>query len=103
VDLCLDELGASGDAIVEGPLATHRAFLAALAALRDPSCVLRSTDRTGTARGAALLARWDRPPRPPATEVVPRPSLRGLDRHRERWREQLAALPGDRSRVEPGT
>ena len=74
IDLCLDELGAvAGDVIVEGPGARDDALLAALATLRAPQSVLRSTDPSGSLRGAAALAA----PSLPAAPIAPVAPLEG--------------------------
>jgi sugar (pentulose or hexulose) kinase len=88
-DQCLDMLGAAGDTIVEGGFATNRAYVALLAALRPGSCVLASTDATGTSLGAAMLARWDGPHAAPTTGTVSPGSWPGLDPYRDAWLARL--------------
>jgi len=70
IDACLEALGASGDVILEGPMARNETLAATLAALRAPAPVFASADPTGTTRGAALLARWDAPRARPALRRV---------------------------------
>jgi hypothetical protein len=58
-DTMLTRLGAtSGDLIIEGSFANNPAFAALLAALRPSQPVFTGSDAAGTARGAALLAKW---------------------------------------------
>jgi L-fuculokinase len=92
-DFCLDMLDARGDIILEGRLASNPAFSSALAALRDQP-VLRSSDVTGTLRGAAMLSALARstPLEPPPLARC-RPAHVNLASTRERWRR---LLPGDR-------
>ena len=85
-DHCLDLLGAQGDVIVEGPFARNAAFCSGLAALRAPQPVRASRDVTGTASGAALLARWPAALVENDTEQCAAISIPGLAAHRERWR-----------------
>ena len=86
-DLMLTRLGVtSGDLIVEGSFATNPAFAALLAALRPLQQVFAGSDAAGTARGAALLAKW--PPlnvRPPPLVAVPPCAVEGLHAYREAW------------------
>jgi L-fuculokinase len=55
-DRMLDLLGASGEIIIEGPLATSPLFGPLLSGLRPATPVLRSSDRSGTLGGALVLA-----------------------------------------------
>lgn len=94
IDLCLEALGArEGEVVVEGPAAQDAALLAALATLRAPQPVTRSTDPSGSLLGAASLAAPDMPTAP-VDEVHP---LEGeaasllLQRTRA-WREQLPPM-----------
>jgi sugar (pentulose or hexulose) kinase len=58
-DLMLTRLGADeGDLIVEGAFAGNSGFCGLLAALRPAQRLFAGADSAGTARGAALLARW---------------------------------------------
>ncbi len=88
IDLCLDDLDATGDVIVEGPVAGNHSVMATLAALRPDDRVFASHDPTGTTRGAALLARWGQ--RSPALDLrrAAHAPMRGLHDHRALWRAQ---------------
>jgi L-fuculokinase len=90
IDLCLDDLGAVGDVAVVGPMAANDAVMTTLAALRPDDRVYASGDPTGTTRGAALLANWER--RRPALDLrrVASAPIRGLDDHRALWRDQVS-------------
>jgi len=95
-DLMLTRLGAvSGDLIVEGSFATNPAYAALLAALRPSQQVLAGSDAAGTARGAALLAKW------PPVDIQPQPLaaaspevVEGLHAYREAWTSALQPFPG---------
>jgi hypothetical protein len=88
-ETCLALAGAGGPIVVEGPLATNRSFLSALAQL-VPRPVIARPDATGTTEGAALLADWpnprieldDPPPTPPLTV--------DLADHAAEWRNRVA-------------
>ncbi|HEV2559691.1 MAG TPA: FGGY family carbohydrate kinase [Microvirga sp.] len=87
-DHVLDLLGARGDIIVEGPQAENATFLGGLAALREGSTVLRSSDRTGTLGG--VLALMDGPGLGEALRPC-EPLIGGaLHRYRDLWREAVA-------------
>jgi len=86
-DLCLTRLDASmGDLIVEGSLAANPAYCGLLAAFRPGQTVRVAIDAAGTARGAALLARWPHslPHAPALTIIEPRPLPR-LGAYRAAW------------------
>ena len=79
-DYCLTMLDGRGDIIIEGPFAANDAFVSALAGLRAPQPVFRSSDETGTLQGAFSLsligrgknpepARLDRCPAGPAAKL----------------------------------
>ena len=71
-DLMLTRLGVKGgDLIVEGSLAANPAYCELLAAMRPSQEVYAASDSAGTARGAALLARWP-PPNlsPPSSKAI---------------------------------
>lgn len=86
-DYCLDLVGASGDAVVEGRFARNPAYTTVLAALRAPGAVLRSDDETGTLRGAAILARWPIQPEPPPLTRCTPSAAAPLSDYRARWRQ----------------
>jgi L-fuculokinase len=95
-DQCLDLIGAAGDTVVEGSLASNRAYVSLLGALRPGSRVLASGDATGTSQGAAMLARWGFAGATPDAEVVTPGSWSGLDAYRRAWLAELrqsAAAP----------
>jgi len=86
-DLMLTRLGANvGDLVVEGGFAANPTFSALIAALRPGQRVFSSSDASGTARGAALLAQW-----PPRAYVLPESlaseplRLPGLHAYRTAW------------------
>jgi L-fuculokinase len=86
-DLMLTRLGVTaGDLIVEGSFAANPAFAALLAAFRPSQQVFAGSDAAGTARGAALLAKW--PPRnfqPPPLIAAPPCAIEGLHAYRSAW------------------
>jgi sugar (pentulose or hexulose) kinase len=86
-DLMLTRLGVTaGDLVVEGSLAANPAYAALLAAFRPSQQVFAGSDAAGTARGAALLAKW--PPRsfqPPPLIAAPPCAIEGLHAYRNVW------------------
>ena len=53
--------GQATPVVLEGPLSYNEAYVAAMAAMLDQYAVWRSTDELeGTARGAWMLAQWDK-------------------------------------------
>ena len=86
-DLMLTRLGAdAGDMIVEGSFAANSAYCGLLAALRPSQRVFGGGDSAGTARGAALLARWPAPRPEIAQERPIEPSsIEGLAAYRTAW------------------
>ena len=100
-DYCLTMLEARGDIILEGRLASNDAFVAALAALREPQPVFRSPDETGTLRGAvslSLLARGKRP-EPAILARCPIASIARLRSARLRWQRLLLTTRREESRL----
>ena len=86
-DLMLTRLGVTaGDLVVEGSLAANPAYAALLAAFRPSQQVFAGSDAAGTARGAALLAKW--PSRnfqaPPLIAASPC-AIEGLHAYRNAW------------------
>ena len=76
----------AGDLVVEGSLAANPAYAALLAAFRPSQPVFAGSDAAGTARGAALLAKW--PPRnfqPPPLIAAPPCTVEGLHAYRSAW------------------
>ena len=86
-DLMLTRLGAEvGDLIVEGSFAENLAYCGLLAALRPDQKVIVSGDSAGTARGAALLARWPKPfPEIELGGPIEPLSIEGLTAYRAAW------------------
>lgn len=99
-DQCLGLIGAAGDLIIEGSFAGNRAFASLLAALRPSHRVLTSADATGTSQGAALLARWGRPPAAPAMDAAVPADQPGLAAYRAEWLRRIeAGLPHSAARA----
>jgi sugar (pentulose or hexulose) kinase len=86
-DLMLTRLGAgAGDLIVEGSFAANSAYCGLLAALRPSQRVFAGGDSAGTARGAALLARWPAPcPEIAQEEPIEASAIDGLAAYRTAW------------------
>jgi L-fuculokinase len=86
-DLMLTRLGVTGgDLIVEGSFAANRAYAMLLAALRPSQQVFAGSDAAGTARGAALLAKWPAPNfQPPPLIAAPPRVVEGLHAYRDTW------------------
>jgi sugar (pentulose or hexulose) kinase len=86
-DLMLTRLGAAaGNLIVEGSFAANLAYCGLLAALRPSQPVLVGSDSAGTARGAALLARWPAPhPEIAQEKPIAALSIDGLAAYRTAW------------------
>ena len=84
-DLMLTRLGAdAGDLIIEGSFAANSAYCGLLAALRPRQRVFAGDDFAGTARGAALLARWPVRIAAPGRPIEKR-AIAGLASYREAW------------------
>ena len=81
-------LEAPGDLIVEGGFNRSPAFAGVLAALMPGRDVLVAP-ASGAAEGAAMLARWDEPHRPPKLERAAPWSAPGLRQYQERWESGL--------------
>ncbi len=89
-DARLEDLGALGPIIVDGPLATDALFLATLAALRPASPVHAAGTRAGSVAGALRLAGGSLPGGESAPATVPLDSPALAD-YRARWRATLGA------------
>lgn len=89
-DDMLDRLGAdAGPLVVEGSFGGNAALCGVLAALRPGQPVEAAETATGTARGAAMLARWPEGfAREPVRRVEPW-EVPGLAGYRRRWRGVL--------------
>jgi L-fuculokinase len=84
----LADLGASGDIVIDGPLAAEPLFAGGLAALLPHRKVLCSDGRAGIARGALQLAFGERAPRLTSKRSKPL-NIDGLRAYRELWHRQL--------------
>jgi len=90
-DYCITMLEGRGDIILEGRLAPNDAFATALAALRAPQPVFRSSDETGTLRGAvtlSLIARGKNP-EPAPLDLCSMGPVAKLKAARSRWQRLL--------------
>lgn len=84
--LCLEIIGAAGPAVVEGPFAKNRVWLAAMGELTGRE-VVALPDSTGTSVGAAMLTGATFPPPQPAQYALP--ALPGFLAYAGKWRRQL--------------
>ena len=86
----LRRLEAPGELIVEGGFARSPAFAAVLATAhgRAGGFMIAPTS-AGAAAGAAMLAHWDEPHRPPRLEPARAWDLPGLEAYRDRWERAL--------------
>lgn len=90
-DDILTRMGAAaGDLVIEGSFGKSPIYADLLATLRRRQRVLVSPDQSGTARGAALLARWPMRPVLPKDRVAQPLDLSGLDDYRRAWHRALA-------------
>ncbi len=85
-ETCLENIGADGPIIIEGPFAANQVFLAALQELTGRT-VLAAQGQTGTALGAAYLAGVDFRPGLQKVQSVPL----GLDGYAGIWRDAASA------------
>jgi hypothetical protein len=88
-DACLDEMGKAATTILDGSFVADPLYGAVVAALDPRRRVRVSTDGTGTAAGAALLAGHGTRDGPVevATETPQPLELPGLDKARKLWRD----------------
>ena len=93
----LELLHARAQVIVDGSFADNPLFAALLAALRPDQPVLVSTERAGTALGAALLVGWtERTARAPLSlRPVAPAAIPGLATYALDWRAAADATPRD--------
>ena len=84
--LLLEKLDGPGDWIVEGGFARSPAFAAALAALAPSRRILVAPTASGSAEGAARLARWNAPPPPVDSAPAATWAIPGLAVYEARWR-----------------
>jgi hypothetical protein len=89
-DVCLDNLGVTGDLVIEGRYAKDKCFVEALAHFRPNQALSISDDLTGTIQGAMRLLNW---PDSPATPLTPFRTRDGeghaFRKYHESWRAQL--------------
>ena len=85
----LRRLEALGDLIVEGGFARSPAFAAVLARLMAGRRVVIAPMSAGAAAGAAMLAHWGEPHRPPQLDPANVWNLPGLEAYRDRWERAL--------------
>lgn len=97
-ELLLDNLGASGDVIVDGPLVQNRFFGPLLAALRPSSRVLAAASVSWGARAMCHLAGLQTPTVKESTSPFDPLRAAGLHAYRAAWRE---VLPNGRSGASP--
>jgi L-fuculokinase len=97
VDLILDEIGAAGETIVDGPLARNPLFARLLATLRPADHISVSSSQTGYAGAASYLAGFAQPTRSARRGAAPfdatTPGMAGSERlqnYKAVWREMLA-------------
>jgi L-fuculokinase len=88
-ELLLDNLGASGDVVVDGPLAQNRFFGPLLAALRPSSRVLPAASASWGARAMCHLAGLKAPASKENTSQFEPLRATGLHAYRAAWREVL--------------
>jgi hypothetical protein len=74
--------------VVDGGFASTPAFAALLAALK-PGRTVFIASAAGAAAGAALLAHWGEPHRPPHLEPAEPWVLPGLEAYRAQWERAL--------------
>jgi sugar (pentulose or hexulose) kinase len=93
----LDLLESRGQVIVDGSFAETPLFTALLAALRPDQPVLVSTERDGTALGAALLVGWAERTAPAPLSLRPATPapIPGLAAYAEDWRAAVEAIERD--------
>jgi len=97
VDLILDEIGAAGDVVVDGPLARNPLFARWLATLRPADRISVSSDQVGYAGTASFLAGFAQPTRSAQRRAAPFDSTTlgtagtaRLQNYKASWREMLA-------------
>lgn len=86
-ELLIESLGAGGDVLVDGPLATNPFFGAILSeCLSRPVCL--STGDSGNTRAACFLAGFDESPAAPTQAAAPI-TLKELSAYRDHWRREV--------------
>lgn len=102
----LDLLESRGQVVIDGSFAENPLFAALLAALRPEQPVLVSSEREGTALGAALLVGWTErtAPAPLTLRRAAPAAIPGLDAYVEDWRAAVDAIERDPiASAAPGT
>jgi sugar (pentulose or hexulose) kinase len=94
----LNHIGTENDIIIDGSFAKNVMFCRLLAALFGRRRIWRSSERDGTACGAALLWRLEQRTEPVGLDLqrVEPLTLSGLGNYAARWRELVAADPAAR-------
>jgi sugar (pentulose or hexulose) kinase len=91
---CLDLIGADGPVIVEGPFAANPHYLAMLGAALDRPVFTSTGSTTGTAIGAAMLARSSGLPSQQFNEHIDaRPDLRSYREYAGLWSSTVLSAP----------
>lgn len=92
-DYCLSRLEQRGDIIIEGAFASNDLFLTSLASLRPDQAIIRSSDRTGTTLGTAMLSHPEQPWSICYQHIeVSEGERLMLRRYREGWLEQCPVI-----------
>jgi sugar (pentulose or hexulose) kinase len=101
VDLILDDIGATGEAIVDGPLARNPLFARLLATLRPADRISVRPGQVGYAGAASYLAGFAQPGRTAQRRVAPFDSTAlgatgagRLQDYKTAWREMLGGAEG---------
>lgn len=87
-ELLLEMLGAGGDVLIDGPLATNPLFGSVLAACFPDRAVLLSPGNAGNARAACYLAGFHDAPLEAMTPAAP-VTIKSLAAYRDAWRDLL--------------
>ena len=87
-ELLIEMLGAEGDVLIDGPLATNQLFGSLLGKLLPTRSVLLSTDDGGNTRAACYLAGFNDAPTPAMTAATSMP-LKALADYRVAWRQRV--------------
>ena len=89
-ELLIEMLGADGDVLIDGPLATNPLFGSVLGALLPSRAVLLSPGDGGNTRAACYLAGFHDAPTQAMTATAPA-QLNALPAYRAAWRKQILA------------
>lgn len=85
-ELLIEMLGAEGDVLIDGPLATNQLFGSLLSELMPTRSVQLSTGDGGNTRAACYLAGFNDAPTPAMTAAAPLP-IKPLADYRDAWRK----------------